>query len=169
MKSTELLSNQFKDSTGHTWTVGITVGSYMKIKSELGIDVTDVASENSWIQDLALSEDIVTLMSMVVIILQPALDKAGVSMEEFFDRIGAEECDALLSALIGGVVNFTPAHKQEPLVRAIVMMQTKAEKAAQKVLLLLEDRSEKVDKEMEAQFQSMIQKPLNPSSSTPQE
>lgn len=130
----KLTYNQFKDLEGHTWTFGITIGTYMKIKNETGVDITNLAGDDSWIARFAIHEDIAELITMVVIVLEKQLEREGISVEEFLGRIGADEMKPMVDALLGGVVNFIPAHKREPILRTVLMVQNQAEKLTQEVL-----------------------------------
>ena len=122
----ELRNNQFRDNTGELWTLDITVSSYMAIKKELEIDITDVFSESSWIQQLATSEDVGTLITMGIIVLKTAMKESDLDIEGFCARIGGDEIEGLTMALIGGVVNFIPAPKRKPFAKAVEFMQSSA-------------------------------------------
>ncbi len=124
----ELQINQFRDSENHIWTFGITVGSYMKIKNETGLDISDISTSESWIANFAATEDIAGIVTMAVIILEKQLAKADLSIEDFMDRIGAEHIEHMVEAMLGGVVNFTPAHKREPVLKAVMLMKVQAAK-----------------------------------------
>lgn len=124
----ELLINQFKDSENHVWTFGITIGSYMKIKKETGLDVSNISSDESWISNFATTEDISDIITMAVLILERQIKDEGLDIEGFMNRIGAEHVEAMVDAMLGGVINFTPAHKREPVLKSVMLMKMQAAK-----------------------------------------
>ena len=160
--------NQFKDLSGHTWTFGITIGTYLKIKSETGVDVTNIAGDDSWLARFAIHEDISELITMVVIVLEDQLDREGVTTEEFLGRIGSEEIKPMIDALLGGVVNFTPAHKREPILRTVAMIQSQAKKLTQEVLDKMDEMEEILEDQSPIEAISHLEK-LRESFSNPQE
>jgi hypothetical protein len=164
----DLTINQFKDNTGDIWTLGITVGTYMKIKEEVGVDITNLMGDQSWLQKFAVNDDLASVITIVVLVLDKQLKAKDVSVEEFIDRLGADECDTMLEALLGGVVNFTPAHKREPVLKAVKMIQTQAMNLTEEAMKDFE-KLETVMKNGSAEEVNSHLKQLEISSSKPQE
>ena len=142
----ELLINQFKDSEGHVWTFGITVGSYMKIKKETGLDISNISTNESWINNFANTEDIADIITMAILILEKQLEAENLNVEDFMNRLGAEQVEAMVDAMLGGVVNFTPAHKREPVLKAVMLMKMQAAKLSNHSMDQLSEIEEKLEK-----------------------
>ncbi len=164
----ELLINQFKDSEGHVWTFGITVGSYMKVKSETGFDISNISSSESWIANFAAAEDLSSIITMAVIVLEKQLEAANLDIEGFMERLGAEQIEPMVEAMLGGVVNFTPAHKREPVLKSIMLMKMQAEKLSNLSMDQLNDLEEAIQNQTPQQMLSHLEE-LKKQSSSQQE
>jgi len=171
----ELLNNQFMDDKGRTWTFNITVGTYRKIKAEEGIDVTDVFSDNNWLERVASGEDVSILLTLALLSLQNAMAEREVSMDDLCDSLGGDAMEDMAKALIGGVVNFMPEHKRKPLVKIVELLHKEKQRAGDVVTSKLssmapaiEAESKKLETQLDELINSRLEK-LKSSSSKPQE
>ena len=148
--------HQFKDVNGNVWSINITVKEFMAIKSECGIDLGAIFEDNSdWIQEIISQDNLVKFMSILGICTDVQRDKLDMSMEDFYQGFDGATIESATEALIEGVVNFTPAHKREPLRKLVEVSNRALEKMTSSVMEHLDD--EKIDQEMD----EAIQKHLN--------
>ena len=149
--------HQFKDLNGNVWSIKITVKEYMAIKDECGIDLGRIFEQDSdWIQDIISQEDIVKFMSLIGICTDPQREKLDMSMEDFYAGLGGDVLEQAAVALIEGIVNFTPAHKREPLRRMVATSNRALEKVSEKVLEAMDETKmdEMIDKALNDQMKS---------------
>ncbi len=150
----ELQHNQFRDTDGNVWNVAVTVGCYMRIKNELGIDIIDISSEDGgWLTRTIAEENMYEMLSVLATIIEKQLDAKGLSLEEWYDLMDGDCLEASGYALLGGVINFIPAHKRGPLSRISSLIRTKQEKTSK----LLEDQIQA----MEGEIDSLIEKQIS--------
>jgi len=117
----------FKDSKGRTWSVPVTTGTLARVKRETGVDLLAAFDPNSGALAL-LSRDIVALFDVLVCVLRPQLDAAGVTAEDFGDALLEDHAQQAVYALMEGCVDYMPAAKQDSL-KALLGTAIKAAEA----------------------------------------
>ena len=149
----ELQPNQFRDTANNVWSVSVTVGNYMRIKNELGIDIVDISSEDGgWLTRTIAEENMYEMLSVLATIIDKQLEAKGLSLEEWYDLMDGDCLEAAGYALLGGVINFIPAHKRGPLSRISSLIRAKQEKTSK----LLEDQIESMEGEIDALIEKQM-------------
>jgi hypothetical protein len=151
----ELQHNQFRDTANNVWTVSVTVGGYMRIKNELGIDITDLSSEDGgWLTRTIADENMYEMLSVLATLIEKQLDAKGLTLEEWYDLMDGDSLEAAGYALLGGVINFIPAHKRGPLLKISSLVRTKQEKSSQIMEAQIEAMEEELDKMIDSKIAS---------------
>ena len=142
----ELQHNQFRDTANNVWTVSVTVGNYMRIKNELGIDIIDLSSEDGgWLTRTIAEENMYEMLSVLATVIEKQLEAKGLTLEEWYDLMDGDCLEAAGYALLGGVINFIPAHKRGPLSRISSLVKAKQERASK----MMEDQIEAMESELD--------------------
>lgn len=151
----ELQHNQFRDTANNVWTVSVTVGGYMRIKNELGIDITDLSGEDGgWLTRTIADENMYEMLSVLATLIEKQLDAKGLTLEEWYDLMDGDSLEAAGYALLGGVINFIPAHKRGPLLKISSLVRTKQERSSQIMEAQIEAMEEELDKMIDSKIAS---------------
>ncbi len=95
----------FKDTTGREWTVAVNVSAVKRVRDLLGIDLMD-ALGGSLVSKLI--SDHVLLVNIVYAVCKPQTDAAGITDEEFGERMAGDAIDDATDALLDELVSFSP-------------------------------------------------------------
>jgi len=108
--------NVFKDNAGREWTVAITVGSIMRVRETIDVDLLDLV-DGKLIEKLL--SDPILLCKIIYVVCQPDAEKRGVSGQQFFDAMSGDDIDQATKILIDELVSFSPSPKDRANLRAI--------------------------------------------------
>ncbi len=149
----ELQHNQFRDTAKNVWTVSVTVGCYMRVKNELGIDIIDLSSaDGGWLTRAIAEENMYEMLSVLATLIEKQLDAKGLTLEEWYDLMDGDCLEAAGYALLGGVINFIPAHKRGPLSKISSLVRSKQEKTSK----LMEQQIEAMEAELDSLIEDKI-------------
>ncbi len=151
----ELQPNQFRDTANNVWSVSVTVGNYMRIKNELGIDIVDLSSDDGgWLTRTIADENMYEMLSVLATLIEKQLDAKNLTLEEWYDLMDGDCLEAAGYALLGGVINFIPAHKRGPLSRISSLVKSKQEKTSKMMEEQIEAMEEELNKLIDSQISS---------------
>mgnify|MGYP001233105645 CR=1 FL=1 len=151
----DLQPNQFRDTEKNVWSVSVTVGNYMRIKSELGIDIVDISGDNGgWLTKSIAEENLYEMLSVLAMLIEKQLDAKGMTIENWYDLMDGDCLEAAGYALLGGVINFIPAHKRGPLLKISSLVRAKQQKASELMTNQIEKMEGELDKILENQMES---------------
>ena len=134
-------NTQFKDVKGHLWTLSINIKHYIQIKQQYGIDLSDVFSkDDNWLAKLAAQDDLMMLVEIICLLTEADREKAGISQDDFYDRLDGDSVEAATIAFIQAIVLFLPAHKQTAMKTVIEAMEV----GMAKTIKTMEDSKEMI-------------------------
>jgi len=146
-------ATQFKDSLGKVWSININIGHYLAMKSKLGIDITQsFNSEDNWMTKLASHDNIEILLSMIDIITEGDRISRDLTLDQMYEGMNGDVIADATTALIEGIVLFSPAHKQ----KALRLIVDSVEVGMERAMLMVE----KEEKELRAKMIPMIDEEL---------
>ena len=146
-------ATQFKDSLGKVWSININIGHYLAMKSKLGIDITQsFNSEDNWMTKLASHDNIEILLSMIDIITEGDRISRDLTLDQMYEGMNGDVIADATTALIEGIVLFSPAHKQ----KALRLIVDSVEVGMERAMLMVE----KEEKDLRAKMIPMIDEEL---------
>jgi len=143
----------FKDMSGRTWSIAITVGSLRRVRGLCDIDLTDAISDHGKLID-RLSSDPILLCDVIFAICKPEADKLSISDEDFGAAMAGDAIEHATAALLDDLVDFFPGPKRAVLHRAMQKLKTYQNKALELVALKLDDPA--MDKQFETSVKEAI-------------
>ena len=96
---------QFKDKTGQTWAVDITVGSLKTIREATGIKLGDLYAKDTGLGDLIYAEP-EKLGALLWVLVEEQADAMKLTEEQFVKRLNGESLNAAISAILAACANF---------------------------------------------------------------
>lgn len=154
----ELQTNQFKDTANNIWSVSVTVGSYMRIKNEMAIDIIDLTGEDGgWLTKTIAEENMYEMLSVLATLIEAQLERRGMELEDWYELMDGDCLEAAGYALLGGVINFIPAHKRGPLSKISELVQTKKQKTSE----LLEKHIAGMSEELNEMIETKLGEEMN--------
>jgi hypothetical protein len=116
------------------WQVAVTVGSLKRVKSVLGVDLTDLTSGDPPLLT-RLGMDVVLLCDVIYVLCQPEADKRGITDEDFGIGLGGDAILSASEAFWGELIDFFQQVRRQDQATAIskqLAMVMAAVKAADK-------------------------------------
>lgn len=96
---------QFKDKTGQTWNVDLTVGSLKTIREATGIKLGDIYAKDTGLGDLIYAEP-EKLGALLWVLVEDQADALKITEEQFAKRLNGESLNAAISAILAACANF---------------------------------------------------------------
>jgi hypothetical protein len=137
MKRRRLQVRTFKDLKGSEWVVRFTVGSAMRIRQELGIDIDRLISGDS--EEIGrLLSDTWRIMELLVLLLADQIESRGMvdgntPSTEFYDRFGGDVLDEACIAILQAIGDSLPKLKRRGLLAVVERISPTMEAAAKRV------------------------------------
>jgi len=104
----------FNASDGHTWSIDITVGALLRIKTHCGLDLLN--------NPLDFPTDIEGIVNVLWSVVQPQAQTAGINAEGFGEHLGGEQLCEACSIFVDELQGFFLGLKQE--MKAELLKQT---------------------------------------------
>ena len=138
--------HSFKDRTGRVWNMEATFGSYSRVKSQTGVSLFEIATEQRrCLEQLA---DPFTLGAVIWSMIEPQAESRGVSPEAFYGEFDGPTIKAAYDALIDEMIFFCQPHHRKLLTAAAKKVRD-AEAAAGKVI---DQRMPEIERELDAEI-----------------
>ena len=96
--------SSFEDRMGDSWVFDLTFGTIERVKKDSDLDLLDSVQLNETLTTLLA--DPRRLVEVTYTILEPQIEKAGLSPEEFGSRIGGKQVGEISEALVEAWVHF---------------------------------------------------------------
>lgn len=114
---------KFKDCQGDEWELSVNMASAMALKTEVGIDILDIAEG----KDIVLmTSDVATLGATLWLLVAEQAQSRKLDEKQFFKRLDGDALDAATKTLVAECFDFFPPEKRSLLSNAykkIVGMQ----------------------------------------------
>lgn len=92
------MATYFKDSSGTSWELAVTLGNAIKVKERLGIDILQPEQGETPLYQ-KISEDDTILAQIIAVLIENQFDKNGVTEENIYDRFDGSTVSASITAL----------------------------------------------------------------------
>lgn len=106
---------KFTDRHGREWMVDVTVGTVMRLRQDLDLDIVDLLGGKTTIWDLLA--DPVTLVRIIYVTCRDQLEPAKVSVEEFAGGLAGPSLRAAAEAFKDSYANFIDDPEKAALFR----------------------------------------------------
>lgn len=116
----------FRDSQGREWTVDVNVAALKRVKDTAGVDLTKLIDPASDVIR-RLTDDVFLLFECLCALLQPQLDKQGLSVEEFGSVLDEDATEKAATALFEAIIDFFREDRRMLLKRAFSKVKTAVE------------------------------------------
>lgn len=113
---------KFKDNKGREWFIEFTIGTAREIKKRLDVDLME--TEKALVQ---LSENDFALMDATWLAIEGQAKTQGVDTKEFENSLGGKEIEAITTAFIEALINFTPSQATKAALKKTLAAMTEAE------------------------------------------
>ena len=110
------MSVAFKDSTGSDWQLRLTWGQVREIRDSLGVDFTTFKDGRALFE---LGVDVEKFVGVLWLLVEKQAVAAGVSPEDFAERLDGPTIDAASMALVDAYLAFCPALLREATTKVI--------------------------------------------------
>jgi hypothetical protein len=138
--------HSFKDRTGRAWNMEATFGSYSRVKSQTGVSLFEIATEQrKCLEQLA---DPFTLGAVIWSMIEPQAEARGVSPEQFYAEFDGAALKSAYDALIDEMIFFCQPHQRTILTAAVKKVRD-AERAAERVI---GERMPEIERELDAEI-----------------
>jgi len=117
--------NVFKDNAGREWNVSITIGSIMRVKEMLGIDLMELANGDAKLITDLQTDDIL-FGQVIYVICKPQADELGIKDKNFYDAMAGDDLDQAMKVFLDGLVSFFRSPKIRALVKTMVDQANKS-------------------------------------------
>lgn len=156
----------FTDSRGKVWSIRVTGKEYMRIKSELGIDLMDLVADPEKIS--ASLSDMVQQINMLECCLR---EQANGQFEDLLSELTGDVLFNAMTALQHAVIGFFPHPETRKLLSTLLVSRSaRGQKLAslgqQKLEQMIELEEEASIRELNRAFESLQQKITTDSSSS---
>lgn len=121
----------FKDRTGRSWTMEATYASYARVRSQTGVSLFDIATEQR--KSLEQLADPFVLGQVIWAMVEPQAETRGVTPEQFFSEFDGETITRAYDALLDEMVFFCHPRQRKILLAAVEKVR-EAEAAANKMI-----------------------------------
>ena len=144
----------FKDSNGREWKISINVNSLKRSRDGAAFDLLKITEDRAAI--FKLSEDPVTLVSVLYAVCQPQADAAAMTPEQFAEGIASGDIlEAAASALLSDLIDFFPKHRREVMTKTLAKLDEYRGKAAELAIQRLDSP------ELNDQVAQILKKAIN--------
>ena len=109
--------HSFQDRTGRSWSLEATYGSYARVKSQTGVSLFDLATEER--KSLEQLADPFVLGQVIWSMVEPQAETRGVTPEAFYAEFDGKTLEAAYNALLDEMVFFCPTRVQKILTLAV--------------------------------------------------
>lgn len=133
----------FKDNKGREWTLEATFGSYGRVKSQTGVKLYDIATENR--ESLVQLADAFTLGSVLWSMVEPQAEARGVTPDGFAEAIDGTVLAEAYSALIDEMIFFCHPRQRKLLETALAKIR-QAEARADR---LVDEKLPEIEREID--------------------
>jgi len=106
----------FKDKNGKQWDCNVTVGAVKRVKNLCGFNLIPLTGEKI----KTFYDDIPLFVDVVYSVIKPQADKCDITDEQFGEALDGDAIYLATSALLEGVVNFTPNPKQRAMMEKLL-------------------------------------------------
>jgi hypothetical protein len=106
----------FTDNTGRAWTVPFNVNVKRRVQQLTGVDLLEVI-EGKLIEELMSDPE--KLVNVIHAVCEPEAKAAGVTDEQFGERLTGDAIDGATAALMEALVDFFPRARRETIRRAV--------------------------------------------------
>ena len=80
---------RFSDSSGREWPVTITIGTVRRVKADLSVNLADIHEGDPPLMN-RIATDPTFFCDVLLSILRPEIEKAGLPEDEFWNRLGGD-------------------------------------------------------------------------------
>jgi hypothetical protein len=108
----------FQDTSGHEWTLAVTIDAVKRIRDTLKVDLLDLFGGEPPLLT-RLDTDVVLLCDTIFVAIKPQADAAGVSSEQFGAALGGDAIIAARDAFMGALADFFQSLRRLEVVKAI--------------------------------------------------
>lgn len=111
--------HKFKDATGKEWSLLVTIAAVQRAREHAGEDLLRFfAKDKPLVKELA--EDPVRLVAVLYAVCRPQAVEAGITPEEFGERMYGDALPQATDALLGAMVDFSPHPKEREMLRRVL-------------------------------------------------
>ena len=120
----------FRDALGQEWMIEVNVAALKRVRDTAGVDLTKLIDPESPV--IHQLDDVFVLFDCLCAILQPQLDKHGLSAEEFGAKLDEDSTEKAATALFEAIIDFFREDRRMLLKRAFskVKMAVEAKQTA---------------------------------------
>lgn len=104
----------FKDTEGRTWDCAIDYAAAKRVRGGMDVNLLDGKEALE-----ALVDDVMMLVDVIYVVVQPQAEQRGVSDEQFGAALDGDTIDAATSAFLEAFVNFSQPAKR-PAMRQLI-------------------------------------------------
>ena len=108
----------FQDTSGHEWTLAITIDAVKRIRDTLKVDLLDLFGGEPPLLT-RLDTDVILLCDTIFVALKPHADAAGITSEQFGMALGGDAIIAARDAFMGALADFFQSLRRQEVVKAI--------------------------------------------------
>jgi len=102
----------FNDAAGRTWTIAINIGSAMRVRDRLGVDLLKPAKDNPSLIT-RLGEDEILLAEVIACLLEPQFEAHKVTEKEVYESFDGDTQFAAFDAFYQELVDFFQKRRPE--------------------------------------------------------
>lgn len=157
---------KFKDREGTEWELTIDMSSAMALKTEVGVDILEIAEGKDLVQ---LSGDLLVLGGALWTLVADQAKALNLDDKAFFRRLNGDALEAATEALVAECFDFFPSEKRALLKSAFEKIRSVEKNGIQKAMKTLQETT---DEEFETLVTGFVrdlkrpgESPLNPGSS----
>ena len=110
------MAHTFTDTDGTNWHIAVTFADLRAIRDQFGVNFLDLNAWHVW-AELPLAPE--KLVGILYFLLAEQIERAGLSPEQFGERLGGDTLDDALEALQLAVADFFPKRLREPMKAAL--------------------------------------------------
>jgi hypothetical protein len=121
---------KFEDKTGQEWPFEITIDALRDVRRQLGVNLLDLMSESGVVRQFA--SDPALAIDAFYLVAKPAVEKAGLTSQQFGERFDGEALDRASWALLDAIADFFQRSEKGPMLRALLAGTKQAQRAASK-------------------------------------
>lgn len=157
----------FKDSTGRSWEITLTVGSVKRVRALLDVDLLAIEEGDPPLLT-RLATDVILLCDVIFVLVKPQADKLDVDDVEFGESLGGEVIADAQDAFYEELVLFSQSRHRMDLVKAIKSQRELIEVGRTRVESAIEKVGEKAKRGLIADIDAAIEGILGESSTNSQ-
>ena len=109
----------FTDTTGHVWNLSVSVLTVKRVKESTDVLLTELFDNDCALLG-RLSKDVCQLVSIIWVICQSQAEQAGVSEDDFAERLGGDALGDASEAFARAIADFFTSPEQRRGLHAIL-------------------------------------------------